>query len=66
MQKRTSSTSGTSVAGVKFPSWCKNFGGERDNGWFKKLFCRESHNFGVNFNYIHESHIFCNKLELIH
>ena len=46
MQKRTS---GTSVAGVKFSSWCKNSGGECDNGWFKKLLCRESRNFGVNF-----------------
>ena len=46
MQKRTS---GTSAACVKFPSWCKNSGGERDNGWFKKLLCRESRNFGVNF-----------------
>ena len=29
MQKHTS---GTSTACVKFPSWCKNSGGERDGG----------------------------------
>ena len=46
MQKRTS---GTSAACVKFPSWCKNSGGERDNGWCKKFLCRESRNFGVIF-----------------